>query len=122
MAIVPRTYRGTPKYGLAHAALVMAANSRSLCTYTGIAELTGLPNKGHQMISTVGRLLGEISDDEHDAGRPLLSAIAVDKNSGLAGRGFFKLVRDMKLLSGTSEYAEKQFLNKEKSKVFDHWK
>jgi hypothetical protein len=51
------------------------------------------------MISTVGRLLGEISDDEHDAGRPLLSAIAVDKNSGLAGRGFFKLVRDMKLQS-----------------------
>jgi len=49
------------------------------------------------MLSTVGRLLGEISEDEHDAGHPLLSAIVVDKNSSLAGPGFFKLVRDLKL-------------------------
>ena len=74
------------------------------------------------MIAKVGRLIGEISDDESEAGRPLLSAIVVDKNSGLAGPGFFKLVRDRKLLAKTSKSAERTFLNKEKTKVFDYWK
>jgi hypothetical protein len=96
--------------------------SRNLCTYTGIAELVGFPTVAHQMISKVGRLIGEISDRESEAGRPKLSAIVVDKNSGLAGPGCFSLVRDRKLLTRTSKAAERKFLNKEKSNVFEYWK
>jgi hypothetical protein len=122
MLVVPKKYYGRPRYDLARAALIMAANSRTLWTYTCIAELVGLPTVAHQMISTVGRLIGEISDHESEEGRPLLSAIVVDKNSGLAGPGFFKLVRDRNLLTSTSKAAEKAFLDKEKSRVFDYWK
>jgi hypothetical protein len=122
MLVVPKTYNDTPRYDLARAALIMAANSRTLFTYTGIAELVGFPTVAHQMISTVGRLIGEISDRESEEGRPMLSAIVVDKNSGLAGPGFFKLVRDRNLLTSTSKAAEKRFLDKEKTKVFDYWK
>jgi hypothetical protein len=106
MLVVPTTYFGTRKYDLARAALIMAAHSRSLCTYTGIAELVGFPTVAHQMISKVGRLIGEVSDRESEAGRPMLSAIVVDKNSGLAGLVFFKLVRDRKLLTKTSRAAD----------------
>ncbi len=43
---------------LAFSALVAAANTRSLLTYTGVANLTGLPNAGAVMAAAVGRPLG----------------------------------------------------------------
>lgn len=51
----------------------------------------------------------------------MLSAVVVDKNSGLAGRGFFSLARRLNLLNGNSKSAEKAFLNKEKTRIFRYW-
>jgi hypothetical protein len=122
MAEVPDKYRGKKAYGLTFAALVTAAHTRSLCTYTGIAELASLPTTYPQMQKEVGQLLGEISEDEHNAGRPMLSAIVVDKNDGQTGEGFFTLARKLSLLKTDSRSAAIEFLNKEKTAVFEFWK
>lgn len=58
MPVVSDKYRSKKEYLLAHAALVLAAHSRSFLTYTGIAELTGLPDIAGQMSQAVGQLLG----------------------------------------------------------------
>lgn len=46
----------------------------------------------------VGYILGEISEDEHVAGRPMLSALALSK-AGKAGPGFFGLARALGALN-----------------------
>lgn len=122
MAIVHNRYRGTKEYGLAYSALISAAHSGGMITYAGIARLTGLPDKGSVMAGRVGHLLGEISEDEVNQGRPMLSAVAVEKDTGLAGRGFFKLARKLNQLNGTSNTDMKNFLSKEKRKLYDFWR
>jgi hypothetical protein len=122
MTVVKDKFRGTKAYALAYSALIAAAHNRSMCTYTGIAYLTGLPTVGMAMASQVGHLVGEISEDEHKAGRPMLSALVVEKDSGLTGGGFFALARGLKALTGSSKSDEDRFLKKEKTKLFDFWK
>jgi hypothetical protein len=120
--VVTPKYRGKKQYFLAYSALVAAAHSRSLLTYAGIAHLTGLPTKGSVMAKEVGHLLGEISEDENDTGRPLLSALVVYKGDGTPSYGFYKLARQLGMLAGTSKTAEKAFTIKEQTKLFDFWK
>jgi hypothetical protein len=122
MPVVKDKYRGSTKYALAYSALIAAAHSRNLCTYTGIAHLTGLTPKGSAMGKQVGHLVGEISEEEHDAGRPMLSALVVEKDTGMPSSGFYNLARDSGLLSGTTKTAKKAFLSKEQTKLFDCWK
>lgn len=120
--VVADKYRGKKEYFLAYSALVAAAHSRSLLTYAGIAHLTGLPTRGQDMANKVGHLVGEISEDEHNAGRPLLSALVVYKGDGTPSFGFYKLARKLGMLAGSSKSAEKAFTNKEQTNLFEFWK
>jgi hypothetical protein len=116
--LVKDKYRGKKEYLLAHAALVLAANSRSFLTYTGIARLTGLPEVAGQLGQTVGHLLGEIGEDEHSLGRPILTALVVDKTSGAPSYGFYKLTDALELTKGYSKTEKKEFMQKEQTKLF----
>jgi hypothetical protein len=122
MPVVPNTFRGSRQYGLAYSALIAAAHSGGLLTYEGIARLTGLPVRGAAMANRVGRLIGEISEDEVNCKRPMLSALVVEQNTGLAGKGFFKLAADLNQFNGKSEAQQKDFLAKEKRKLFELWR
>lgn len=121
MPVVPDTYRRTPKYGLVYSALVMAAHSRSMLTYAGVARLAGLAERGNPMAMQVGRLVGEISEDEVTLGRPMLSALVVEKDTGQPGEGFFKLATDLGVFSGSGKNAKRRFLSQEKAKLFTVW-
>ena len=92
--IVDNKYRGTPMYQRVHAELVRAAEYRGLTTYQDIALIMGLPMQGNLMGREVGQILGEISEDEVLAGRPMLSAVAVGV-SGKPGSGFLPLAPDL---------------------------
>ena len=92
MSKVPNKYRGTTTYVHVLAELVRAAQYRGITTYQDIAVIMGLPMKGNLMGAQTGWILGEIAEDEVKAGRPMLSAVAVDV-SGTAGRGVFGLTR-----------------------------
>ncbi len=120
--IVKPHYRNEKPYFLAFAALINAAHSRGLLTYTGIAHLTGLSPVGQSMGKQVGHLIGEISEDEHLAGRPLLSALVVDKIDGMPSFGFFNLARKLGLLKSTSKNAEREFRRKQQTALFECWK
>jgi hypothetical protein len=103
MRVVSNKYRGTKEYALAYSALVIAAHSRTMYTYAGISHLTGLPPIGAAMAREVGHLVGEISEDEVKCKRPMLSALVVEKDTGLAGRGFFRLALPTQVTHGNLE-------------------
>ena len=80
MTIVKAKYRGTKEFLLAYMKLITAAQYRGVVYYTDIAKILGIEKPGHHMGREVGQLLGEISENEHQAGRPMLSAVARKNN------------------------------------------
>ena len=119
MSIVKDKYRGTIKYFHVHGELVRAAQYGGLTTYQDIALIMALPLTGAYMGAETGIILGEISEDEARAGRPMLSAIAVGV-SGKPGSGFFGLARDLgRLREGEDEMA---FWQAERKRTYSAWK
>ena len=118
MSEVKSRYRGTTKYFHVLAELVRAAQYRGVTTYQDVAVIMGLPVVGRYMGHEVGWILGEISEDEVAAGRPMLSSVAVDVR-GRVGDGFFSLARQ---LGRFSEGNEKQLLERERAATYDAWR
>jgi hypothetical protein len=52
----------------------------------------------------------------------MLSALVVEKDTGMPSSGFYDLARDLGLLSGIKKTAKKQFLNKQQTDLFECWK
>jgi hypothetical protein len=119
MPIVNDKYRGAPMYFHVHAELVRAAQYRGLTTYQDIAVIMGLPTTGAHMGNETGHILGEISEDEASADRPMLSAVAVGV-SGKPGPGFVSLAKRLgRLAEGQDEMA---FWVAECRRVHDTWR
>ena len=119
MPVVSDKYRGTTKYFHVLAELVRAAQYRGLTTYQDIALLMGLPQSGNHMGKEVGLILGEISEDEVRAGRPMLSSVAVGVN-GKAGSGFFGLARELGRLDQNRD--ESAFWKEELLAAYSAWR
>ena len=121
MKIVKNRYRGTREYSLVHHELTTAAKYRGTVTYQEIAKVKGLPPKGSFMGKEIGHLLGEISEDEVQNNRPMLSAVAVN-TKGQPGPGFFKLATDLGKL--TKQYGGNQeaFWERERNLAYKTWK
>ena len=81
--------------------------------------LMGLPVSGSYMGSATGQILGEISEDEVRAGRPMLSAVAVGV-SGKPGPGFYTLAHQLGFLATADEDLE--FWNRERDAVYRAWR
>jgi hypothetical protein len=113
-------YRGTTDYIRVLAELVHAAEYRGVTTYQDLAVIMGLPLQGSHMGKETGHILGEISEDEVTAGRPMLSAIAVSVN-GKAGPGFFVLAKQLARFSGDPA-DEETFWRHELQAVYETWK
>ena len=119
MSIVPDRYRDTAEYVRVLGELVRAAQYRGITTYQDIAVMMGLPTKGSHMGAEIGHLLGEISEDEVNAGRPMLSAVAVGV-SGKPGSGFYTVAQGLgKLHEGQDEVA---FWQRERDAVYETWR
>ena len=99
--------------------MVRAAQYRGVTTYQDIAVILGLPLSGSHMGKEVGWILGEISEDEVNADRPMLSSVAVGVN-GKAGPGFFGLARKLSRLAANGD--ESKFWEKEQSATHAAWK
>ena len=117
--VIKPKYRGTTLYFHVHAELVRAAQYRGVTTYQDIAVIMGLGSTGSHMGREVGYILGEISEDEVVAGRPMLSSVAVDVR-GKVGEGFFTLARQLGRLSATS--SESEYLSQERNATHDAWR
>lgn len=121
MSVVSNKYRGTKEYHLIYSELITASRYRGTITYQEIAQIIGLPLKGNYMGAEIGHLLGEISEDELNAGRPMLSSIAVNVQGSL-GAGFFNLARSLGKLAEESKEAENDFWEEESEAVYETWK
>ncbi len=115
------TYRNSPEYAMVYSELITAAKYRGYITYQEIAKLLGWPLQGQWMGAEIGKLLGQISEDEHACGRPLLSAIAVS-TTGRPGPGFFEWARQLRRLDSEDKAEEKAFWEKESRAVHETWK
>lgn len=120
MSVVPDKYRGSKECLLVYCELIKAARYKGTTTYQAIAEIMGLPLRGAYMGSEVGKMLGEISEDEMNQGRPMLSAIVVGV-SGLPGSGFFTLAREFGKLQADSKEEQHRFWEEEKTAVYTAW-
>ena len=118
---VKSKYRGTKEYHLIFNELITAAQYRGTVTYQEIAIIMGLPLSGGYMAGQVGKVLGEISEDEINNGRPMLSAIAVGV-SGLPGPGFYKIATDLEKLKENTEEVQLKFWETEKAAVYETWR
>jgi hypothetical protein len=79
----------------------------------------GLRLRGSHMGKEVGWILGEIAEDEVNAGRAMLSALAVGV-SGKPGPGFYSLARSLGRLKGQPD--ELKFWEAERSADYAAWK
>lgn len=114
-----QVYRGTKMYSQVHAELVRAAQYGGATTYPDVAAIMELPAGGHRMRKGVTRMLQEICEDEVEAGRPMLSAVAV-KTNRKPGHGFFDQARELGRLQG--KRAEARFWVRERRAVYKEWK
>jgi hypothetical protein len=96
MPIVKDKYRGTRIYEETRARLIKAARERSVVLYhPEITGILGIDEPGEHLAGELGHLLGEISEDEYMAGRPMLSAVAISADNR-PGKGFFDFARTLK--------------------------
>jgi len=114
-----RGYRGTTTYVQVLSELVTAAQYRGATTYQDIAVIMGIATWGNAMGAETGWILGEISEDEVAAGRPMLSAVAVGV-SGKPGAGFYTLAKHIGRMGPSED--EAAFWAREREAVYAAWK
>jgi hypothetical protein len=99
--------------------LIFAAKRGDVVNYADLAEATGREMKGPHWAVHIGRILGRISTQEAEDGRPLLSAIVVSRDSKLPGEGFFTLGQELqKVERGEDESA---FARRQMRRVYEYW-
>lgn len=104
---------------LIHDRLLVAAKRRELVYYADLAELLGREMRGRNWASPIYHALDRINDDEDRAGRPMLSAIVVAKETKMPGPGFFALGKRLgKTRPGEDEEA---FAKRARADVYAFW-
>lgn len=120
MTTVGSKYRGSKEFLLVYAKLIAAAQGHGHVSYKEVAKTLGIAERGHHMAREVGQILGEISEDEHGHGRPMLSAIAVGV-TGQPGDGFFELARRLGKVRGDNVDELLEFWKAECERVYGTW-
>ncbi|MHC4463824.1 MAG: hypothetical protein ACYS30_20690 [Planctomycetota bacterium] len=75
--------------------LIKVAGHNNTISYSEVGEVVGLDMANPGERSKLANTLDEINREEHERGRPLLSAVVVQKESQHPGRGFFELAREL---------------------------
>ena len=112
-------YRGKPVYFRVYHELIQAAQYRGVTTYQDVAVIMGLPTTGSHMGRELGHMVGAISENEHHAGRPMLSAVVVRKD-GSIGDGFFEFAQKLGRLGPNDD--KDVFLKSEREAVYEVWR
>jgi hypothetical protein len=118
---VSTVYRGSKEYLLIYSELIQAAQHYGRVTYQELADLIGLPLQGNYMGKELGHYVGEISREEQEHSRPMLSAIVVGA-SGKPGEGFFGLAKELGKFTSDDPAAQSAFWEAEKRAVYETWK
>ena len=98
--------------------LLNVAKCGGTTNYSCIAPLAKLDMASPADRNLIAGILDSISRAEHQAGRPLLSAVVVLKDENIPGGGFFELAKRLGLYGGNDDV---QYWVKEVRRVHDHW-
>ncbi len=112
-------YLGTPEYNIACEQLKALAQQRG--KPVGYSLIFGIMKlaPGNHAAKEAGHILGEISEQMHLAGKPMLSALVINQQSGTPGPGFFELAVQLgKLPAGASNQDKNAFWKKELAAVY----
>jgi len=90
--------------------------------YHQIAPLAGLDMSLADDRSRVADILDEISLLEHEQGRPLLSVVVVQVETGRPGKGFYRLATNLGLFAGKSDIDEMEFFIASVKRAYAMWK
>jgi hypothetical protein len=120
MTITGSPHRRTRAYQLVYCRLLGAAQHRGLVSYAEISDILESVSTAQEVMPDVGDLLRAISEDEHDAGRPMLTALVVT-GKGIPGDLFFALARSLGRLASAEPGEEMKFWMAEERRVYDTW-
>jgi len=98
--------------------LLDTAKSGRTVTYGEIAPMVRLDMALADDRNQMADILREIAIHEHQAGRPLLTAVVVHAQDQQPGKGFFTLAKDLSLMHGSDQTT---YFAMELGRVFDHW-
>jgi hypothetical protein len=101
--------------------LTEVAAAQSTVPYSELAECFGLDMSNPDDRIQLGAMLDEINHAEHEAGRPMISAVVVHAQEGVPGAGFFVCARELSVLKTRNRQDELAFFVKELRRVHDHW-
>lgn len=115
---MPR-YLGTPEYNLVCENLKTIARQRGNPTgYKLVFKIMKL-TPGNYAANQAGYILGEISEQMHLAGKPMLSALIINQDLGTPGKGFFELATLLgKLPAGANDREKIAFWKKELADIY----
>ena len=100
--------------------LVKAARASEFVHYGELAKMLGIDLENPHFGAQVGKVLDRINGDEAAAGRPMISAIVVSKDTMLPGPGFFKLGQELRqTLPGEDEIG---FAIRQIKLVHEYWR
>ena len=97
-----------------YAMLINAAQKGKTVYYDEISKRIGLSRDSFRLLTEI---LDAIAEYEHGQSRPLLTAVAVQRASGISGPGFIGLARRL----GLYGWYERRFYETELSKVYSQW-
>lgn len=101
------------------------ARERTTITYSDLSDETarvgGLRLEPHS--TALAGLLGQVNLLEHEAGRPLISALVVHKSGDLQpGEGFWSFAADLGIEPGSGQNARLDFWVREIERCYTHWR
>ena len=100
--------------------LIKVAGHNNTISYSEVGKVVGLDMANPGERSKLANTLDEINREEHERGRPLLSAVVVQKDTAHPGTGFFDLARELGKQKPHEE-DDVTFYAKELKSVFDWW-
>jgi hypothetical protein len=100
--------------------LIADARAGRVLNYGPIGKLFDLNMDNPQHRIRIGEMLGDVSREEVEQGRPMLSSIVVQTDTDLPGHGFFRLGHELGLVQPAED--EMSFAVRQMKAVFVHWR
>ena len=114
-----KEWKDTKEYFITYSIMINTARHQGLCTYQEIAQAVDFPTTGSFMANQIGSLIGAVSRNEIEHGRPMLSSLVVGV-SGVPGEGYYSWAGQLGLFKQGEN--QEEFWKLECEKIYEEWK